>query len=110
MPKYVVTSTIEDPEWNNSTLLTGDVVDEVSRLKRRLDGEIVIAGSIQLVRTLVEHDVVDELRLMVYPVVLGAGERLFDETSETKPMRLVNTRTVDNDLVYLIYEPVRDAT
>jgi dihydrofolate reductase len=110
MPKYVVSSTIEDPEWNNSTVLRGDVVDEALRLKRERDGDIVIAGSIQLVRTLIEHNMVDQLRLMVYPVVLGAGERLFGETSDSKPMRLVNTRTVDNDLAYLIYEPVRDAT
>jgi dihydrofolate reductase len=91
-------------------VLRGDVVDEVLRLKRELGGDIVVAGSIRLVRTLVEHDVVDELRLMVYPVVLGAGERLFGETSDSKPMRLVSTATVDNDLAYLIYEPVRDAT
>jgi dihydrofolate reductase len=110
MPKYVVSSTIEDPEWNNSTVLRGDVVDEALRLKRERDGDIVIAGSIQLVRTLIEHNMVDQLRLMVYPVVLGAGERLFAGTSDSKPMRLVSTRTVDNDLVYLIYEPVRDAT
>jgi dihydrofolate reductase len=110
MPKYVVSSTIEHPDWNNSTVLRGDVVDEVLRLKRELGGDIVVAGSIQLVRTLVEHDVVDQLRLMVYPVVLGAGERLFGETSDSKPMRLVSTTTVDSDLAYLIYEPVRDAT
>jgi dihydrofolate reductase len=109
MPKYVVSSTLEDPEWNNSAVLKGEAVSEVSKLKRQLDGEIVIAGSIQLVRTLIEHDLVDQLRLMVYPVVLGAGERLFGETSDKKAMRLVNTRTVDNDLAYLIYEPVRDA-
>jgi dihydrofolate reductase len=108
MPKYVVSSTLEDPEWNNSTVVKGDVVKEVSRLKQELDGEIVVAGSIQLARTLMEHDLVDELRLMVYPVVLGAGERLFIETSDKKPVRLVETRTVD-DLAYLTYEPVRDA-
>jgi dihydrofolate reductase len=108
MPKYVVSSTLEDPEWNNSTVVKGDVVKEVSRLKQELDGEIVVAGSIQLARTLMEHDLVDELRLMIYPVVLGAGERLFIETSDKKPVRLVETRTVD-DLAYLTYEPVRDA-
>jgi dihydrofolate reductase len=108
MPKYVVSSTLEDPDWNNSTVLKGDVVKEVSKLRQELDGEIVVAGSIQLARTLMEHDLVDELRLMIYPVVLGAGERLFIETSDQKPVRLVETRTVD-DLALLIYEIVRDA-
>ena len=110
MPKYVVSSTLEDPGWNNSTVLKGEVVSEVSTLKRQLDGEIVIAGSIKLVRGLIEHDLVDQLRLMVYPVVLGGGERLFGETRDTKPMRLVNTRIVDDGLAYLIYEPVRGAS
>src|SRR5262249_13885170 len=84
MPKYVVSSTLKDPDWNNSTVLAGDVVGEVSELKRELGGEIVVAGSIRLVRTLMENDLVDELRLMVYPVVLGAGERLFGETSSQR--------------------------
>src|SRR5438045_7110575 len=79
MPKYVVSSTLEDPGWNNSAVLKGEVVSEVSTLKRQLDGKIVIAGSIKLVRALIEHDLVDQLRLMVYPVVLGAGERLFGD-------------------------------
>jgi dihydrofolate reductase len=108
MPKYVVSSTLEDPGWNNSTVLAGEVVQEVSKLKQELDGEIVVAGSIQLVRTLMENDLVDELRLMVYPVVLGAGERLFGEASDQRLVRLVETRTVD-DLAYLIYEVVREA-
>ena len=107
-PKYVVSSTLEDPEWNNSTVLKGDVVDEVSKLKEELDGDIVVAGSIQLVRTLIEHDLVDELRLRVFPVVLGAGERLFGETSDKKPMRLVDTQTGD-DVAFLTYEVVREA-
>jgi dihydrofolate reductase len=109
MPKYVLSSTLEQPKWNNSTILKGNVVKEVSKLKGQLDGEIVVAGSIRLVRTLMEHDLVDEVRLMIYPVVLGAGERLFGETSEKKPMRLVNTQTVDDDLAYLIYQPVQNA-
>jgi dihydrofolate reductase len=109
MPKYVVSSTLADPEWNNSTVLGGDVVKQVSRLKQELDGEIVVAGSIRLARTLIEHDLVDRLRLMIYPVVLGAGERLFGEDSDQKPVRLVETRTVD-DLAYLTYEAVRDST
>jgi dihydrofolate reductase len=108
MPKYVVSSTLKDPDWNNSTVLAGDVVQEVSKLKHELDGEIVVAGSIRLVRTLLENDLVEELRLMIYPVVLGAGERLFGETSEQRPVRLVETRTVD-DLAYLTYEVVREA-
>jgi dihydrofolate reductase len=108
MPKYVVSSTLKDPDWNNSTVLAGDVVQEVSKLRQELDGEIVVAGSIRLVRTLLENDPVDELRLMIYPVVLGAGERLFGETSEQRPVRLVETRTVD-DLAYLTYEVVREA-
>jgi dihydrofolate reductase len=108
LPKYVVSSTLEDPEWNNSTVLKGDVVSEVSKLKQELDGEIVVAGSLQLVRTLIEHDLVDELRLLIYPVVLGAGERLFGETGDQKPMRLVDTRTGDG-VAFLTYEPVRDA-
>jgi dihydrofolate reductase len=108
MPKYVVSSTLEDPDWNNTTVLKGDAVKEVSKLRQELDGQIVVAGSIRLVRTLMEHDLVDELRLLVYPVVLGAGGRLFGETSDMKAVRLVGTRTVD-DLTLLTYEPVRNA-
>ena len=84
-------------------------MNEVSKLKQELDGQIVVYASRQLVRTLMEHDLVDELRLMVYPVVLGAGERLFGKTSDKKPMRLVGTQTVDGDVAFLTYEPVRDA-
>jgi dihydrofolate reductase len=109
LPKYVVSSTLDDPDWDNSTVLTGDVVSEVSKLKQELNGEIVVYGSFQLLRALLEHELVDELGLMIYPVVLGAGERLFGETSDKKPMRLVDTQTVGEDLVFLIYEPVRNA-
>src|SRR5262249_10654502 len=108
MPKYVVSSTLDDPEWSNTTVLKGDVVEEVSSLKRELDGEILVPGSIRLARTLIEHDLVDELRLMVYPVVLGAGERLFVEADDTKPTRLIGARTVD-DLAILAYEATPDA-
>jgi dihydrofolate reductase len=108
MPKYVVSSTLKDPAWNKSTVLAGEVVQEVSQLKQDLDGEIVVAGSIRLVRTLLANGLVDELRLMIYPVVLGAGERLFGNSSEQRPMRLVETRTVD-DLAYLRYEIAREA-
>jgi dihydrofolate reductase len=109
LPKYVVSSTLEDPDWNNSTVLNGDVVDEVSKLKQELNGEIVIAGSFQLLRTLMEHDLVDELRLKIFPVVLGAGERLFGETGDKKPLRLVDTQTLGDGTAYLTYELVREA-
>ena len=109
LPKYVVSSTLEDPNWSNSTVLEGDVVQEVSRLKQELDGDIVVVASFQLVRTLMDHDLVDELRLKIYPVVLGAGERLFGETSDEKPMRLVDTQIIDGDVAYLTYERVRNA-
>ena len=109
LPKYVVSSTLVDPHWNNSTVLKGDVVDEVSKLKQELDGEIVVYASYQLGRTLIEHDLVDELRLVVFPVVLGAGERLFGETGEQKPMRLVDTKTIGDGLAFLTYELVREA-
>ena len=109
MPKYVVSSTLEDPDWNNSTVLKGDVLNEVSKLKQELNGEIVVAASFQLLRTLIEQDLVDELRLMIYPVVLGAGARLFGETSDKKPMRLVDTQTVGDGIALLTYELVRDA-
>jgi dihydrofolate reductase len=109
MPKYIVSTTLEDPEWNNSTILHGDVVTEVSKLKQKLNGDIVIPASYQLGRTLIEHDLIDELRLVIFPVLLGAGERLFGETSHTKPVRLVDTTTVGDGLVHLIYEFVRES-
>jgi dihydrofolate reductase len=107
MPKYVVSSTLEDPEWNNSTVLKGDVVTEVSKLKQQVDGKIVVPASYQLGRTLIEHGLLDELRLVVFPVVLGAGERLFGETSDIKPMRLLDARTIGDGLAFLTYEIVR---
>ena len=106
-PKYVVSSTLEHPDWNNSTVLKGDVVDEVSRLKHELNGDIVVPASVMIVRTLMEHDLVDELRLKIFPVVLGAGERLFGETSDKKKMRLCDVRTLDGDTAYLTYERIR---
>ena len=109
LPKYVVSSTLEEPKWNNSTVLKGDVVNEVSKLKQELDGDILVYASYQLGRALIEHDLIDELRLVVFPVVLGAGERLFGETSDKKPMRLVHARTVGDGLAFLTYQPVRDA-
>jgi dihydrofolate reductase len=109
MPKYVVSSTLEDPDWNNTRVLKDDPATEVSRLKQELDGDIVVVASFQLVRTLLEHDLIDELRLKIYPVVLGEGERLFGDTSDEKPMRLVDSKTIDGDIAYLTYESVRDA-
>jgi dihydrofolate reductase len=108
LPKYVVSSTLEEPKWSNSTVLKGDVVTEVSKLRQELNGDIVVPGSFRLLRTLMEHDLVDELRLKVYPVVLGDGERLFGPTSDKKPMRLINVQTLDDGIAFLIYEPVRD--
>jgi dihydrofolate reductase len=105
MPKYVVSSTLGEPEWNNSTVLKGDVVEEVRKLKREQDGDIVVHGSARLVQTLIEHDLVDELRLMVYPVVLGSGKRLFGDTSDGKPLRLVESKVVGDGVSILIYRP-----
>jgi dihydrofolate reductase len=105
MPKYVVSSTLDQPEWNNSTVLKGDIVEEVGRLKREQDGDIVVHGSARLVQTLIEQDLVDELRLMVYPVVLGSGKRLFGETSDKKPLRLVESKVVGDGVSILIYRP-----
>jgi dihydrofolate reductase len=109
LPKYVVSSTLVDPHWANSTVLEGDVVEAVGKLKRELDGEIIVYASRQLVHTLMEHDLVDEVRLMVFPFVLGSGERLFGQTIEKKSMRLVGTRAVGQTLAHLRYEVVRDA-
>jgi dihydrofolate reductase len=108
LPKYVVSSTLVDAQWSNSTVLKGDVVDEASKLKQELDGEIVVYASRQLVHTLMEHGLVDEVRLMVFPFVLGTGERLFGETSEKTSMRLVGARLVGESLAHLRYEVVRE--
>jgi dihydrofolate reductase len=106
MPKYVVSATANELTWHNSTVLSGDVLDEAAKLKDRLDGDIVVYSSRRLVRTLIEHDLVDELRLIVYPFVLGAGARVFGETSDTKPLRLVDARPLGAGLAYLAYQPV----
>jgi dihydrofolate reductase len=105
MPKYVVSSTLEDPEWNNSTVLKGDVAEEVAKLREEHDGDIVVHGSARLVQALIEHDLVDELRLMVFPVVLGSGRRLFGETSDKKSLRLVDSKTVGDGVAILVYQP-----
>ena len=109
LPKYVVSAAPQDPNWTNVTVLTGSVVDEVTKLKQEVDGDIVVYASYQLGRTLLEHDLVDELRLFVFPVVVGDGERLFGQTSGAKPVRLTDSRTVGDGLAYLSYEIVRDA-
>jgi dihydrofolate reductase len=109
LPKYVVSSSPVDPVWNNSTVLNGEVVSEVSKLKQNLDGEIVVYASAQLVHTLIEHDLVDELRLVIFPVVVGEGERLFGETREKKPMRLLKVSTIGDGLAFVSYEVVKDA-
>jgi dihydrofolate reductase len=105
MPKYVVSSTLENPDWNNSTVLQGDVAEEVAQLRERFDGDLVVHGSARLVQTLLDHGLVDELRLMVYPVVLGAGKRLFGDTSDKVPLALTSSRTVGDGIAILVYQP-----
>jgi dihydrofolate reductase len=110
MPKYVVSSTLKDPEWQNTTVLEGDVVEEVTELTQRHERDIVVHGSAQLVRTLIEHDLVDAMHLMVYPVIVGAGKRLFDGTSETKRLRLADARTLGDGVQLLVYERAQGAS
>jgi dihydrofolate reductase len=108
--KYIVSSTLEDPtEWTNSTVLKGNVIEQVTKLKQNVDGDILVYASAPLVQLLMEYDLVDELRLMTHPFVLGTGERLFRETSDQKPLRLVDIRNVGDSLALLTYQPVRDA-
>jgi len=104
MPKYVVSSTLTNPEWQNTTVLSGDVAEGVSKLKQEVDGHILVAGSAQLVQGLIEHDLVDELRLMVYPVVLGSGKSLFGKTSDKKALRLADSKVVGDGVQILVYE------
>jgi dihydrofolate reductase len=108
LPKFVVSSTLQEPRWTNATVLAGEVVSEVSKLKQQIPGEIVVYASRPLVRMLMEHDLVDELRLLVFPVVLGAGERLFGETSDKRPLRLIHVKVVGNGLAHLTYERARE--
>ena len=106
MPKYVVSSTLEDPEWNNTTVLEGDPVEAASKLKQEHDGDIYVHGSRQLAQALIENDLVDELHLMVFPVVLGTGRRLFGETSDMKRLRLTDSKPVGPDgVIVLTYQP-----
>jgi dihydrofolate reductase len=107
LPKYVVSATLHESKWSNSTILRGEVLNEVSKLKQELYGDIVVYASTQLVHTLIEHDLVDELRLTIFPVVLGAGERLFGETSDKKQLCLVDIRIVGDRLAFLTYRPFR---
>lgn len=109
MPKFVVSSTLKDAKWSNSTIIGGDVVSEVANLKREIHGEILVYASYQLVHTLMEHDLVDELRLVVFPVVLGAGERLFRATSDKRALRLVAVTTIGDGLTFVTYKVVKDA-
>jgi dihydrofolate reductase len=104
MPKYVVSSTLKDPEWNNTTVLEGELTDEVAKLKELYDGDIVVHGGAQLMQELLENDLVDELRLMVYPVVLGSGKRLFGETSDKKRLQLRDSKVVGDGVAILVYE------
>jgi dihydrofolate reductase len=110
MPKYVVSSTLRDPGWNNSTVLGGDLAKEVSELKQRVDGDIVVHGSARLVQALIDNDLLDELRLMVFPVVLGKGRRLFGETADMKRLRLTDSKTVGEGIAVLIYEPASESS
>jgi dihydrofolate reductase len=110
LPKYVVSSTLKEPKWSNSTVLNGDVVKEASKLREEIDGDILIYASYQLVRTLIEHGLVDEFRLVIFPVVIGAGERLFAETSDKTPLRLVRSQTIGEGLLLVTYEVVRAAS
>ena len=103
MPKYVVSSTLRDPEWTNSTVLSGDLVDEITKLKNEQNGDVVVHGSAQLAQSLIENDLVDELRLMVFPVVLGAGKRLFGETTDKKRLQLSSSTVVGDGVALQVY-------
>jgi dihydrofolate reductase len=107
MPKYVVSSTLKDPSWNNTTVLDGDLAEQVAKLSETLDGEIVVHGSAQLAQGLLEHDLIDELRLMVFPVVLGSGKRLFSAEGGKKPLRLKSSKLVGDGVAVLVYEAAR---
>jgi dihydrofolate reductase len=104
MPKYVVSSTLRDPDWNNSTVLDGDLAEEVAKLKDQHEGDIYVHGSAQLVQGLMENDLVDQLNLMVFPVVLGTGKRVFGQTSDKKPLKLTDSKTVGDGVAILVYE------
>jgi dihydrofolate reductase len=107
LPKYVVSSTVDEPKWSNASVITGDVVTQISKLKQAIDGDILVYASYELVRTLIEHGLVDEFRLVIFPVVLGVGERLFRETSDKTALRLVRTQIIGKGLPLLTYEVAR---
>jgi dihydrofolate reductase len=107
MPKYVVSSTLRDPEWTNSTVVAGDLTEAVADIKAKHDGDIVVHGSAQLAQALLAQDLVDELRLMVFPVVLGSGKRLFDDDGDRKPLRLTDSTMVGDGVAILVYQPAR---
>jgi dihydrofolate reductase len=105
MPKFVVSTTLEDPEWNNTTVLgSGDATTQVRKLKEEFDGELQVPGSHQLVQNLVEGDLVDQINLMVFPVILGTGKRVFEPTSERRNLQLKQSKLVGDGVVVLIYE------
>jgi dihydrofolate reductase len=105
MPKYVVSSTLKDPEWDNTTVIDGDLAEEIPKLRDEVDGDILVAGSAQLVQGLIENGLVDELRLMVFPVVLGSGKRLFGETSDKQSLKLTDSKFVGDGVAILTYQP-----
>jgi len=107
LPKYVVSSTLDEAEWSNATVLPGNVIEEVTKLRQELAGDVLVYASYQLGRALIEHDLVDELRIVVFGVVLGAGERLFPQKSAKRAMRLAGVRTIGDGLVYLTYDRAR---
>jgi dihydrofolate reductase len=103
MPKYVISKTLKKADWNNSTILSGDVLDEVRKLKQRLKGDILVSGSAKLAQTLIANDLVDQLNLMVFPVILGSGKRLFGETKDLKTLKLAESKTVGDGVLILVY-------
>jgi dihydrofolate reductase len=109
MPKYVVSSTLRDPRWANTTVLGGDLVEEVTKLRQGTDGDVLVHGSPQLVQALVDHGLVDELRMMVFPLILGAGKRLFGATGAKQPLRLTDSRNFGDGVTVLVYQPAKDA-
>jgi dihydrofolate reductase len=109
MPKFVVSSTLQEPPWQNSTVLRGDVLAEVTSLKQRTQGDILVQGSAQLVDALLEDDVVDQWRLMVFPIVVGTGKRCFGDPGQSRPLRLIDARAVGEGVAILVYEPDRAA-
>ena len=105
LPKFVVSTTLEKLEWNNSRLIKENIAEEVSKLKQQPGQDILVAGSVELVHTLMQHDLIDEYRIMVHPVVVGSGKRLFKDETDTKVLKLVDTKTFSSGIVVLSYQP-----